>query len=438
LGDSFTLGYTVDRKDLFVDLLENKYREEGRKIEIINGGTEGYSTDQELLWLREEGLKFAPDLVVMNFYQNDVFWNSQDHYMRFPKPMFPAEGSADKPVNKPLEDPGRESWLIRGTAVGNRILKPILSGNLPLFETKDGTVIPKEWGVLLKEEPDFILKAWKHTQAVLKGFRSSCEEQGIKPILALIPAKAQVYDEFKQELGEQLRLPPEAWDPNLPMERVKAICRAIGLDVIDPMARHLKAGSEGPMLYYAVDRHFSPAGNVAFAQAIYDHLNQDNYLGQPKGSVTPIVAQSDAAPEPIVMEASGFPTWLAVVLILWAVLGLMYAFSYRDENGFLGFMKVGTLIWVVVGLVALLNLLASAMPAGAGGLVFAVVILAILIFLLWKLRKRAGLILELYANFTDRGHWYMIPLLAVMLAIGSLLIVAASSPFVAPFIYTLF
>jgi hypothetical protein len=32
----------------------------------------------------------------------------------------------------------------------------------------------------------------------------------------------------------------------------------------------------------------------------------------------------------------------------------------------------------------------------------------------------------------------MMPLLAVMLAIGSLLIVAASSPFVAPFIYTLF
>ena len=72
------------------------------------------------------------------------------------------------------------------------------------------------------------------------------------------------------------------------------------------------------------------------------------------------------------------------------------------------------------------------------GLVFTALFLGIIVFLLWKLRKRMGIIMELYMSFTHRGHWYMMPLLAIMLAIGSLLIVAASSPFVAPFIYTLF
>ncbi|MEO6710106.1 MAG: DUF5989 family protein [Planctomycetota bacterium] len=37
-----------------------------------------------------------------------------------------------------------------------------------------------------------------------------------------------------------------------------------------------------------------------------------------------------------------------------------------------------------------------------------------------------------------RGHWYLMPLLVVLLSIGSLLVVAASSPLIAPFIYTLF
>src|SRR5262245_46856014 len=50
LGDSFVLGYTVDRKDLFVDVLERWWRDEGRPVDAINAGTEGWSTDQEVVW----------------------------------------------------------------------------------------------------------------------------------------------------------------------------------------------------------------------------------------------------------------------------------------------------------------------------------------------------------------------------------------------------
>jgi hypothetical protein len=45
---------------------------------------------------------------------------------------------------------------------------------------------------------------------------------------------------------------------------------------------------------------------------------------------------------------------------------------------------------------------------------------------------------ELLKAFTLRGHWYLMPLVVILLTIGSLLVVAASSPLVAPFIYTLF
>ena len=50
LGDSFTLGSTVERDDLFVDLLERWWRKEERRAETINAGTEGWSTDQEARW----------------------------------------------------------------------------------------------------------------------------------------------------------------------------------------------------------------------------------------------------------------------------------------------------------------------------------------------------------------------------------------------------
>jgi hypothetical protein len=59
-------------------------------------------------------------------------------------------------------------------------------------------------------------------------------------------------------------------------------------------------------------------------------------------------------------------------------------------------------------------------------------------FVAYKLGRRLGTIAELLRAFTLRGHWYLMPLVVVLLTIGSLLVVAASSPLIAPFIYTLF
>jgi len=73
VGDSFTLGYTVDEPDTLSRMLQNELRSEGRSAQVINGGTEGYSTDQEVLWLAREGRRYAPDVVVLQMYENDVF-----------------------------------------------------------------------------------------------------------------------------------------------------------------------------------------------------------------------------------------------------------------------------------------------------------------------------------------------------------------------------
>ena len=45
---------------------------------------------------------------------------------------------------------------------------------------------------------------------------------------------------------------------------------------------------------------------------------------------------------------------------------------------------------------------------------------------------------ELFGTFVRRGQWYMLPVLVGLLSLGGLLVVAASSPWLAPFIYTLF
>src|SRR5262245_56290373 len=107
-GDSFCLGYTVEEKDLFLDILGERLRAEGRNLSVVNGGTEGYSTDQEALWFRDEGVRYAPDVAILCFYPNDVFWCGEVSYLRYPKPLLGDDGA---PTNLPLVDPGRESWV---------------------------------------------------------------------------------------------------------------------------------------------------------------------------------------------------------------------------------------------------------------------------------------------------------------------------------------
>ncbi len=71
LGDSFMQGASVDPEEAVPALLEQQFA--GRRVEVINLGVKGYSTVQELLYLKEEGVKYRPDLVLAVVYaENDV------------------------------------------------------------------------------------------------------------------------------------------------------------------------------------------------------------------------------------------------------------------------------------------------------------------------------------------------------------------------------
>ena len=67
LGDSFAWGYGVEESERFTQRLE-----EVLDVEVINAGVSGYSTDQELLWYRTEGIKYETDLVILVVAGNDV------------------------------------------------------------------------------------------------------------------------------------------------------------------------------------------------------------------------------------------------------------------------------------------------------------------------------------------------------------------------------
>src|SRR5258707_9555055 len=82
LGDSFTEAMHVPMEQTFWSLLERKLQDcnafPGKKVEVINFGTSGYGTGQELMMLRRKVWDYSPDLVVLAFTTlNDIYDNSR-------------------------------------------------------------------------------------------------------------------------------------------------------------------------------------------------------------------------------------------------------------------------------------------------------------------------------------------------------------------------
>jgi hypothetical protein len=90
LGDSQVVGFEVAQHETFTRVAEDALRSAGYRVEIINAGFRGYGTDQVLLFLREEGLAYRPDVVLYLWSYNDPEDNMTVHrpFRRYGKAWF--------------------------------------------------------------------------------------------------------------------------------------------------------------------------------------------------------------------------------------------------------------------------------------------------------------------------------------------------------------
>ncbi len=426
VGDSFTLGFTVDEDDIFHRVVERDLRARGHDVEVLNGGTEGFSTDQEYSWLVDEGMKYHPDYVVFAPYLNDVMWNLEDHYTNKQKPKYElaADGKLTR-TNPALVDTTTRSWFALHTGFG-KLSELIKNSRLLPMTSVGGAQLPAEFGPVLSVEPPDVARAWRTTDALIKAIADTARAGGAKPVALLVPNKWEIHPDIALPAS---RMTLSDLAPAKPTDRFRDACTAAGFTVVDPRSQ-LRARGAKERVYHEKDFHWNVAGNEAVAEALVAAFETPALLGP--GNGTPIAHASRAHVD------SSIPTWWFVVGGLWILLSLAFWRTYPDENPVMALLKVGALIGGVVLVFKGVFLLAAMLPPSIGGKVVLLIGIIIVGFVLWKIGRRMGVILELYNTMLRRGHWYMLPMLVVMLAIGMLLVVAASSPFVAPFIYTLF
>lgn len=106
LGDSYAWGYGVADDEVFSEVLESQLATQPVRWDVINCGVSGYGTDQEYLFLQNEGFQYSPDIVVLAFFLcNDPTNNTSAIQYFLHKPVFRNTNLelANVPVPKPLE-----------------------------------------------------------------------------------------------------------------------------------------------------------------------------------------------------------------------------------------------------------------------------------------------------------------------------------------------
>lgn len=432
LGDSFTQGFTVNREDLFVDLLEQRWRAEGRNVDVLNAGTEGWSTDQEVAWLLDNGAKFQPDVVILAAYENDLYWNGQARYIDrgSAKPLFKADGTLESAT---LADVGPRPWTDRLAIT--RLLKPFMP-NPHVAEhifTPAGSPRPilKEFASVLVAEPSFFARSIDGTRGALIALKNECAKLGAKTLVVPIPSHSAIDPEFAPKFAKQALggLPSSAWSADKPVDTFLRLAGEVGLESVDARGALRAAHKKDEPLYFSVDWHLNPAGNRALANLLHAEVDRLAWLPAAHGATQDASAAASAKP---------MPKWPFVFAGLWIALSALYFGTYPKDRNWMAPLKVGAMLAVVFTIVLGGGKLIALLPPQYSRWFFVAFIVVVLGFVIWKLGARVATILELLRSFTLRGHWYLMPLLVVLLSIGSLLVVAASSPLIAPFIYTLF
>jgi len=443
LGDSFVLGFTVDKEHSFVEQLESRLRSDGLPVEVINAGTEAWSIDQEVVWFIERGREYAPDLVLVFPYENDLFWCGQERYIRFDKPRFGANGQLER---RELKDPGPQPALQR-SAIAKFVGQMVsLVKHIPapgeFVEPNSKLRLPGEFAALLKNPPDVELDAEARMENALFALKKSCDGLQVPLVVVPIPSKSAIHaDErewFRTSEHGLNGLPDELWSPDRPVEVVLAAAQRQGIETIDPRDALRAAGKERKLYFEkGVEWHLNADGNIALANFLHDELLRRRELlpaAMSVKDVAPPIAYIGTPPRPGV-------DWRFVAALfggLWAVLTLIFIATYPDESKGLAPLKVGGMLALVFTIFLGGRELIALVPHAYAPWIFGAFLVGVLGFVAYKLGRRISTILELLAAFVARGHWYLMPLLVVLLSIGSLLVVAASSPLIAPFIYTLF
>ena len=299
VGKSFAQAVQVRFEELFSEQLKGFLADKlAESVKVINTGTAGHSTDQQLLLFREEGVRYSPDLTIAMFHDNDVWYNNQDYFFDKAKPRFELSGGqlvlTSTPVSKnppkqvrteferssPGLISGAKAWLT-SYSLFYQWIRERVRGNPLLFQLsvrwglsgKNLSGIPDDFRVWKRHRDPDIDEAWKLTEKLLLQLKQEAEKAGSDFVVFYVPSRGAIVPSQWMATLVRYGLADTQWNVNQVAEDLRALCQKNKIALIEPTREFVAAanspsGSQQKLLYYVMDSHWTPEGHRVAAQVM--------------------------------------------------------------------------------------------------------------------------------------------------------------------------
>jgi hypothetical protein len=265
LGDSFVFGSDVKQDATLTRQLATRL---GPAFEVVNLGVPGYGTDQALLTLRRWGPRLAPDIVLVEFFWNDVMENASAKIYDMEKPRFLL-----------LSD-GSLALVPPGASAGHSVLARLdglLESRSHLWSLarrafgRPGEVETEARPVMidlsLTDAPASRNGEFALTGALLGAIAKEARSLGAKPLLFTVPPRFLADESVKERVLGIYGLNKGSLAAD-GFFRVKAACAESHLPVIDLLPAFHEATLSGDRLFATSGIHWSAAGQALAAQVL--------------------------------------------------------------------------------------------------------------------------------------------------------------------------
>ena len=312
LGDSFMEGYSVKLKETFHKKLEKKLLERNVNIEVINFGVGGYGTLQEYLVLRDLGMEYKPDLIILGFLVgNDIRNNSlslenllnNNTVKVFSRPFLDKVNRINDSLiisnvryTKAMRK-YKASLNIKHTFVGelkrnSGIIQALIKiKNMYLLDKKDrgkNESLRKNrylalFGVNYCVESPLYRTAWDNTVSILKKIQQLTKRNESKLLVFSIPLVHEVVNSESKKIMRQEPLPGILCLKNPPgYIKLKKVMESLDINYLDLLGSFRKfEGLNNGKLYYKSDRHWTSVGHELAATRVTDFIIEKKLLLQP-------------------------------------------------------------------------------------------------------------------------------------------------------------
>jgi lysophospholipase L1-like esterase len=240
LGDSFTYGQGVTLEETFpqrIEALLNRGGTEDRVFQVINGGKAGANTRWEVEFLKNKGWAFEPDLVVLQFFANDIELTTA-----------PKEKSQNRILELFFRKPLSRSYVAF-------FLRFHFDQWVRSLYVRADENLPKDWlwGVVEKVEANH--PAWRECKEAFKELAAACREKGVPVVVVLFPHPGELHGAIKDI-----------------HEAVAQVCLESGLPCLDLIDR-VKGMAPEMQIVTEFDHHPSSAYHALAARCVVDRLH---------------------------------------------------------------------------------------------------------------------------------------------------------------------